>query len=152
DMKTKAAEPPKQVAIGQAPAPAAVEVPKDCSVLIIGGPQADYPAPAVAAIKNYIDGGGRALVMLDNTVPVGREAPAAENAELVKLISQWGVTFNKDLVLDLSGLGQLFGLGPEVPLVANYESHPITQPLSKGVPSAFPLSRSLTTTNMGTAS
>jgi ABC-type uncharacterized transport system involved in gliding motility auxiliary subunit len=152
DMKTKSAEPPKQVAIGQAPVPVAVEVPKDCTVLIIAGPQADYPEPAVAAIKAYIAGGGRALVMLDNTVPVGREAPSAENTDLVKMLSEWGVTFNKDLVLDLSGLGQLFGLGPEVPLIANYESHPITQPLSKGVPSAFPLSRSLTTTNMGTAS
>ena|SRR5436190_4506168 len=106
DMKTKAGEAPKSVAIGQAPAAASVEVPKDCTVLIVGGPQGDYPPPAVAALKAYVESGGRLLVMLDNTVPVGREEPAGENAELVKLLSDWGVTFNKDLVLDLSGLGQ----------------------------------------------
>ena len=152
DMKTKTAQPPAQVAIGQTPPAAAVEVPKDCTVLIIGGPQSDYPQPVVAALKSYIGGGGRALIMLDNTVSIGRDQPAPENADLVNMLSEWGVTFNKDLVLDLSGLGQLFGLGPEVPLITNYDSHPITQPLSKGVPSAFPMSRSLGIKNLGTAS
>jgi ABC-type uncharacterized transport system involved in gliding motility auxiliary subunit len=60
------------------------------------------------------------------------------------LLSDWGVTVNKDLVLDFSGLGQIFNLGPEVPLVLRYESHPITQPLAQ-VPTVFPLARSLDT-------
>ena len=134
-------------AVGQAPATPNVEIPKDCTVLVVGGPQSDYPPPVVAAFKAYMDGGGRALVMLDNTVPLGREQPAAENAELVKLLSDWGVTPQKDLVLDLSGIGQLFGAGPEVPMVASYESHPITAPLERGSPSAFPMARSLDTKN-----
>jgi ABC-type uncharacterized transport system involved in gliding motility auxiliary subunit len=46
------------------------------------------------------------------------------------------------LVLDLSGIGQLFGFGPEVAVVAQYESHPIVQPLTR-VMTAFPLTRSL---------
>jgi len=142
DLRPKAAEPGKNVAIGQAPAAANVEVPKDCTVLTIGGPQADYPAPVVNAIKAFVEGGGRALLMLDTPVPLGRQEPAAENAELIKLLADWGVTANKDLVLDLSGVGQVFGLGPEVPLVTSYESHPITAPLSRGVPSAFPVTRS----------
>jgi ABC-type uncharacterized transport system involved in gliding motility auxiliary subunit len=120
-----------------------VEVPKDCTVLVAGGPQGDYPAPVVTALKTYVDGGGHALIMLDSVVAIGRGEPAAENAELVKALADWGVTVNKDLVLDLSGLGQLFGLGLEVPLVSGYESHSITQPLSRGVPTAFPLTRSL---------
>jgi hypothetical protein len=145
DLKPKAAEPAQSVAVGQTPAVANVEIPKDCTVLVVGGPQGDYPPPVVTAFKTYVEGGGRAIVMLDNTLPIGREQPTAENGELVKLLSDWGVTMNKDLVLDLSGMGQLFGAGPEVPLVTAYESHPITQPLSRGVPSAFPMSRSLDT-------
>jgi ABC-type uncharacterized transport system involved in gliding motility auxiliary subunit len=49
---------------------------------------------------------------------------------------------NKDLVLDLSGIGQILGLGPEVPMILQYESHPITQPLTR-VPTAYPLTRSI---------
>ena len=63
-----------------------------------------------------------------------------------KLLADWGVTVNKDLVLDLSGIGGIFGLGPEVPVVAQYESHPITQPLTR-LPTAFPLARSLEVKN-----
>jgi ABC-type uncharacterized transport system involved in gliding motility auxiliary subunit len=142
-LRPAAAAGDKPVAIGQAPAAVNVEVPKDCTVLVAGGPQGDYPAPVVTALKTYVEGGGHALIMLDSVVAIGRGEPAAENAELVKALADWGVTVNKDLVLDLSGLGQLFGLGLEVPLVSGYESHSITQPLSRGVPTAFPLTRSL---------
>ncbi len=34
---------------------------------------------------------------------------------------------DKDLVLDTSGVGQIFGLGPEFPLVTSYESHAIVR-------------------------
>ena len=117
DLKPAGADATKPLAVGQTPAAANVEVPKDCTVLTVGGPQGEYPAPVVDAIRTYVEGGGRALLMLDTPVPLGRQEPAAENAELVKMLADWGVTRNKDLVLDLSGVGQLFGLGPEVPLV-----------------------------------
>jgi ABC-type uncharacterized transport system involved in gliding motility auxiliary subunit len=134
----------KPVAIGQAAPEASVEIPKDCTVLVIGGPQLDYSPAAVAAIKSFEEGGGRELIMLDTVVPIGKEQPPAENAELVKVLSDWGVTANKDLVLDLSGVGELLRLPPEVPMILTYESHPITQPLTR-MPTAFPLARSLTT-------
>ena len=86
--------------------------------------------------------GGHALVMLDETLRLGRSEPAAPNPDLEKVLEDWGVTVNKDLVLDLSGVGQIFSLGPEVPMILQYESHPIVQPLTR-VPTAFPLSRSL---------
>jgi ABC-type uncharacterized transport system involved in gliding motility auxiliary subunit len=73
---------------------------------------------------------------------VGKDEGAAENTELVKLLETWGVTVNKDLVLDLSGNGEILGLSPDVPLVLTYEAHPITQPLTRQ-PTAFPLARSL---------
>jgi gliding motility-associatede transport system auxiliary component len=142
NLKPAAPEAGKTVAIGQAAPAGAVEVPKDCTALVVAGPQTAYPAPSVQALKSYVEGGGRALFMLDNVLRIGRSEPAAENPELAAVLAGWGVTVNKDLVLDLSGIGQLFGFGPEVAVVAQYESHPIVQPLTR-IMTAFPLTRSL---------
>ncbi|MCS6952211.1 MAG: GldG family protein [Bryobacterales bacterium] len=117
------------------------EVPKDCTVLLVGGPRYDYTEPAVNAIKTYVESGGRALLMLDPPLKVGKEE-ISENPALVKLIESWGVTLNKDLALDTSGIGQLFGLSEVVPLVANYEFHPIVREM-KEIATAFPIARSL---------
>jgi len=141
-LKPAAPEAGKSVAIGQTAPAGNIEVPKDCTALIAGGPQVSYPQPVVQALKNYVEGGGRALFMLDNVLKIGRSEPAAENAELAQVLAGWGVTVNKDLVLDLSGIGQLFGFGPEVVVVAQYEQHPIVQPLTR-IMTAFPLERSL---------
>ena len=141
----------KKVEIGQAAPSGPVEVPKDCTVLVSGGPTADYPPPVVAAIKSYVEDGGRAIFMFDNVLRIGRSEPAAPNDELAKLLESWGVTVNKDLVLDLGGLGQISGFGPEIPVVLQYESNPITQPLTR-VPTAFPLTRSLDIKSNGKAS
>jgi ABC-type uncharacterized transport system involved in gliding motility auxiliary subunit len=141
-LKPAAPEAGKQINVGQAAAPGAAEVPKSCTVLVVGGPQLAYPAAVVNALKTFVENGGHALFMLDETLRIGRTEPAAENPELAKVLEDWGVTVNKDLVLDLSGMGQILGLGPEVPMIVRYESHPIVQPLSR-IPTAFPISRSL---------
>jgi len=141
-LKPAAPEAGKQINVNQAAAPGAAEVPKSCTALIIGGPQLAYPPAVANAIKTYVENGGRALIMLDETLRIGRSEPAAENPDLAKALEDWGVTANKDLVLDLSGVGQILGLGPEVPMIVQYESHPITQPLTR-IPTAFPISRSL---------
>lgn len=150
DFKPKAAQPGAPVAIGQAPVAAAVEVPKDCLVAIVGGPQLAYPAPIVTAMKQYVEGGGHALFMLDNVLKIGRGDPTAENPDLVALLTEWGVTPNKDLVLDLSGIGNMFGAGPEIPIILTYDSHAITRPLTR-VPTAFPVPRSLEVKSGGKA-
>jgi ABC-type uncharacterized transport system involved in gliding motility auxiliary subunit len=132
----------KPVAIGQAPAAGPVEVPSDCVAAVVGSPQLDYPQPVVDALKKYVEGGGHALIMLDTPLKLGRESAASENTALLGVLSSWGVTANKDLVLDLSGIGNMFGAGPEIPIILQYESSPITRPLAR-VPTAFPLTRSL---------
>jgi ABC-type uncharacterized transport system involved in gliding motility auxiliary subunit len=141
-LKGAAPEAGKQINVGQAAAPGAVEVPKSCTVLVVGGPQLAYPPAVANALKAFVENGGHALFMLDETLRIGRTEPAADNPELEKTLADWGVTVNKDLVLDLSGVGQILGLGPEVPMIVRYESHPIVQPLTR-VPTAFPISRSL---------
>jgi ABC-type uncharacterized transport system involved in gliding motility auxiliary subunit len=117
------------------------DVPKDCTVLIIAGPKKDYTDPEVNAIKTYVENGGRALVMIDPPLNMGREE-TGDNPALTNLLAGWGVTPGKDLALDVSGLGQLFGLGPEAPLVTAYESQPIVREM-KGTATVFPIARSL---------
>jgi ABC-type uncharacterized transport system involved in gliding motility auxiliary subunit len=117
------------------------EVPGDCTTLVIAGPTRNYEQPEVAAIKKYVEDGGRALLMLDPPLKLGR-SEIADNDALTGLLQSWGVTLNKDLVLDLNPLGQLAGVGPQVALVTRYGSQPIVNEM-KGTATGFPLSRSL---------
>jgi len=137
---------PQAVKLGQPAAPPASNAPKpsvpaDCTVLVVGGPKYDYTQPEVDAIKSYVEDGGRALFMIDPPLKLGRDDYSGSPA-LSAVIQGWGVTLNKDLALDTSGVGQIFGLGPEVPLVTTYESQPIVRDL-KEVATAFPLSRTV---------
>jgi ABC-type uncharacterized transport system involved in gliding motility auxiliary subunit len=99
----------------------------------------------VDAVKKYVEGGGRVLVMLDPPLKVGRR-DIGDNDALLALLSSWGVTADKDLILDENPVAQLVGLGPEVPVVTTYESHPIVNDLA-GNATGFPVSRSLQTKN-----
>ncbi len=117
------------------------EIPKECTVVIVGGPRADMLAPSVNALKAYVEGGGRALFMLDPPLKIGKEQ-IADNEALVAMLAGWGVTLEKDMVLDTSGMGQLFQLGPEAPLATTYETHPIVKEMRQ-IASVFPLPRSI---------
>jgi len=117
------------------------EVPSDCTTLVIAGPTKNYEQPEVDAIKKYVENGGRALFMLDPPLKLGHEE-IADNDALTNLLQSWGVTLNKDLILDLNPLGQIAGLGPQVALVTSYASQPIVDQL-RGTATGFPLARSL---------
>lgn len=117
------------------------EVPSDCTVLVVGGPTTDYQQPQVDAIKKYVDGGGRLLVMLEPPLKMGR-TEIAENTALTSMLQSWGVTMDKDLILDLNPIGQLAGLGPEIALVTSYPSHAIVNEM-KRTATGFPVTRSM---------
>jgi len=117
------------------------EVPSDCTVIVVAGPKTDYQAPAIDAIKKYVEGGGRAMFLLDPPLKIGKAT--ADNDALDNVLQSWGVSVEKDLVLDLSPVGQLLGVGPQIALVSTYDSHPIVNEL-KGTATGFPLARSLT--------
>jgi len=117
------------------------EIPADCTVVVIGGPQSEYVQPAVDAIKKYVEQGGRAMILLDAPLKFGR--PTSDNTALTDLLQSWGVSMDKNLLLDMSPVGQLMGLGPEIALVSTYDTHPIVDEM-KGTATGFPLSRSLT--------
>jgi ABC-type uncharacterized transport system involved in gliding motility auxiliary subunit len=122
---------------------AKVDIPKDCSVLVSGGPKLAYSAAEAAAIKAFVEDGGSVLFLMDTPLRIGPQE-GAENPEVVKVLAGWGVTMNNDLALDTSGVGQIFGLGPEVAMVTTYESQPIVRDFKEGVPTAVPLSRTIT--------
>jgi ABC-type uncharacterized transport system involved in gliding motility auxiliary subunit len=117
------------------------EVPADCTILVVAGPKYEYQQPAVDAIQAYVANGGHALLMLDPPLKMGKEE-MQDNPGLDKMLQSWGVTMDKDLALDTSGVGQIFGLSEVVPLVTTYESHPIVRDL-KETATAFPLARTL---------
>jgi gliding motility-associatede transport system auxiliary component len=136
---------PQAVKLGQPAAPPAdaakPAVPSDCTALVVAGPRYEYTQPEVDAIKAYVEDGGRALFLIDPPLKLGRDV-YTDSPELSKVLESWGVTLNKDLALDTSGIGQIFGLGPEVPLVTSYESQPIVRDM-KEIATAFPLARTM---------
>jgi len=109
-----------------------LEIPPDCSLLVVAGPQNDYLPQEVDAIRKYLSGGGRAMFMLD---------PGVDLPNLSKLLEEWNVTPQNDLVIDLNPMAQVFGTEPTMPLIVKYGSSPIVQPLS-GYASLFPVTRS----------
>jgi ABC-type uncharacterized transport system involved in gliding motility auxiliary subunit len=121
------------------------EVPGDCTALVVAGPTRNYEQPEVEAIKKYVEDGGRALFMLDPPLKLGR-SEIADNDALTSVLESWGVTMDKDLILDLNPIGQIAGVGPQVALVTNYTSEPIVSEM-KGVATGFPLSRSIAIKN-----
>ncbi len=117
------------------------EVPNSCTTLVVGGPTRNYEQPEVDAIKKYVENGGRALFMLDPPLKIGH-SDIAPNDALTSLLNTWGVSLDKDLIIDMNPLGQVVGLGHEVALVTNYGTQPIVEGM-KGTATGFPLSRSL---------
>lgn len=122
----------------------AATVPAECGVLIVPGSRQDVPQPAVDSIKVYVEQGGRVLLMLGAPVQIKGDA-VSNNEALLGLIASWGVTLNKNLIIDASSAGRAAGFSPLTPAVTSYEFHPITRPF-KGRPYLLisPLTRSLT--------
>jgi ABC-type uncharacterized transport system involved in gliding motility auxiliary subunit len=109
-----------------------MEIPSDCSMVIVAGPKTDYLPPEVDTIRKYVTGGGRAMFMLD---------PGVDLPELSKLLAGWNVTVRNDLVIDENPVAQIFGTEPTMPLILKYGSSPIVQPIAR-MASLFPFTRS----------
>ena len=106
-------------------------VPQDCNLLAIIGPRSDLFAHEKSQIDTYLKNGGKLLALLD---------PDAPDA-WTQLLSDWGFKIGNDIVVDASGFGQLFGAGPTMPIVSQYEPHAITKDFN--VMTFFPEARSV---------
>jgi ABC-type uncharacterized transport system involved in gliding motility auxiliary subunit len=113
-------------------------IPDDASAVIVAGPKTDFFPQEVDVLKKYLDNNGKLLLMLDP--PAKADAPPLTN--LIALAHDWGVDVTNTIVVDASGMGRLIGAGPDVPIAANYPSHPITERFT--VLTAFPVARGLT--------
>jgi ABC-type uncharacterized transport system involved in gliding motility auxiliary subunit len=109
-----------------------MEIPPDASLLIIAGPHTDYLSQETDTIRQYVAGGGRVLMMLD---------PGEDLPNLDKLLEDWNVSDQRDLVIDMNPVAQIFGTRPEMPLIIKYGSSPIVQPLARTA-TLFPVTRS----------
>lgn len=112
-------------------------VPSDAAVLVAAGPATDLLPPEVELLRAYLEGGGKMLFMIDP--PEGPDAARRDN--LLGLIEEWGIEVGRDLVVDVSGVGQLLGTDATVPVAASYPAHPITDRFA--LLTAFPLARSV---------
>ena len=108
------------------------KVPGDAALLILPGPRTDLFPQELEAVDAYIARGGKVFFM---ATPFQAEG-------LAKYLQKYGVTLDDDVVIELNPIGQLFGVGPLVPIINQYDSHPITKGLG-GVMTLFPLTRSL---------
>ena len=117
-------------------------VPEDCTLLLVPGPTNAYFDPEIDAIRNFVESGGRALVMLRPAFPDQRGRRAEPNPKLVALLAEWGIEAKNDVVIDESAIGQLFGGGPFTPMVSSYKYHAIVEPM-ENVATLFPRARSV---------
>jgi ABC-type uncharacterized transport system involved in gliding motility auxiliary subunit len=108
------------------------KVPDDAAVVIDPGPRTDPLAPEIDALHAYLAKGGKLLVMVN----------PFQNEGMKAFLATYGVDLGDDLVIESNPIGQLFGIGPEVPLVQQYEPHPITRDM-RGITTLFPLTRSV---------
>ena len=110
------------------------KVPDDAALVMLPGPRTDLFPQELQALDAYVGRGGKVFFM----------AGAFHAEGLKKYFDKYGVILDDDVIIELNPLGQLFGTGPLVPIVNQYESHPITRDLA-GVMTLFPLARSLDT-------
>lgn len=113
------------------------EVPEDASVVVLAGPTIDLLEPEVDALRRYLDRGGKLIGLLDP--PATSEAPPLAAVE--GLLDGYGIELGRDVVVDVSGVGQLIGTDATVPVAASYPSHAINEGFN--LLTAFPLARSV---------
>jgi ABC-type uncharacterized transport system involved in gliding motility auxiliary subunit len=113
------------------------KVPDDCTVLAIVGPTRPLAPHAIDSINEFLDHGGRALVM----VRPQRPDKSIDETALIKLLDDWGVVVGNNVVVDQ--VVRLFA-GPTLglnPLVNTYNPHPITTGFDKQT--VFPMVRTV---------
>jgi ABC-type uncharacterized transport system involved in gliding motility auxiliary subunit len=112
-------------------------IPDNANTLIIAGAKRKLFPAEVTTIKNYLDRGGKLLVMLDPDIETGLES----------ILKEWGVESKNSLIIDASGTGEFLGYGVDTPVVGSYGNHPITKDFADGL-SVYPQSRPLIITKI----
>jgi len=101
---------------------------------VVAAPERDLLPQVADSVRAYVRQGGKALVMVEPEMKTA-------TPNLVALLKEWNLEAGRDVVVDVSGMGQLFGTGPITPIVAQYPYHEITRDFR--VMTAFHTARSL---------
>jgi ABC-type uncharacterized transport system involved in gliding motility auxiliary subunit len=94
----------------------ASKVPADTSLLIIAGPTAPFLPEELTTLESYLDGGGKALILVDQR----------QQKLLEPLAERYGVQIGNGVVIDPVSSYQGDVLSP---LIGQYQSSPITKDL-----------------------
>ena len=108
------------------------EVPKDAAAVVVAGPTKPLFANEIAALKAYLQGGGRVLLLL---------APFQDGG-LKDLLASHGVELDNGIILDMNQLTQAIGASAIMPLALQYGPHRITRDFTNVV-TIYPLARPL---------
>lgn len=111
-------------------------VPEDATVLVIAGPASDLLAPELAEISAFLAKGGKLLLMADPPAAAAGQQPMPN---LESLARAWGAGLDTSVIVDASGIGQLFGSSFDTPVAMSYPQHPINERFD--VLTAYPLAR-----------
>lgn len=108
------------------------KIPDDAAIVVVPSPKTDLFPAELAALDGYIAKAGKVFFM----------AAPFQAETTMKYLTKYGIVVDEDVVIELNPIGQLFGVGPLVPVVGQYEPHPITKDMG-GVMTLFPLTRSV---------
>lgn len=110
------------------------KLPEHSTVIVSAGPTMDFFPTEVILLEDFLAGGGKFLLLVDPQTKFG----------MGEFLANYGLELGQKLVVDASGIGQLFGLNFAFPLVSEHGDHPLTQHLS-GVMTFFPRAQNVTT-------
>lgn len=105
------------------------EVPRDADVVIIPGPQKDLLPAELEALDAYVNRGGKLLVLVDPFTQPG----------VTDLLKKYGLRLGHNVIVDR--LSRVFGGDYLLPVVTQYESHPITRDFNTA--SFFPFAQTV---------
>ncbi len=111
------------------------KIPEDASAIVIAGPQKPLSDEEVTTLKEYVNKGGSLVVMEDPAIVTDFGDSPDPLAAYLK--SDWGITLDSDIIIDLSTQQGLNAIS------ASYNQHAITQNLSANYVVIMPQARSL---------
>ncbi len=111
------------------------KIPTDALTIIVAGPLKPLSAQEVTLLKKFVQGGG-GLIVMEDPLPL-TDFGAAPDPLADYLKSDWGITLDNDMIIDLTNSGkELYATA-----AGRSSTHPITQSMTLAV--IFPNARSL---------
>lgn len=104
-------------------------VPKDASTVVIADPKKPLFKEEISALEDYLDNGGRVLVLLS----------PFDDGGLTDFLKTYGYDISNDIVIDQ--VSRMFGGDYLIPVINSYGHHEISEDFN--LMSFFPLARSI---------